>query len=325
MSATGPSPSASSAPPSPSPRSSEIDLSVDVGPLRLTNPILSASGTFGYGPELERFFHPGVLGGIVGKSITLVPRDGNPPQRMAETAAGMINSIGLQNPGIDRFLSELLPIMRRYGPPVIVNVAGANVDEYVELCKRLDGVPGVAALELNLSCPNVREGGISFSAAPAACEGVVARCRSTTRLPLIAKLTPNVTDIASVARAAETGGADAISAINTLLAMAVDWRTRRAVISTRTGGLSGPAVKPIALRMVHDIVKAVKIPVIGIGGISSADDVLDFLCVGARAVQVGTATFADPFTIPKILAELPKLLAQAGLSRITELIGTLRA
>ena len=244
---------------------------------------------------------------------------------MAETASGMINSIGLQNPGIDRFLSELLPLMRRYGPPVIVNVAGASADEYVELCKRLDGVPGVAALELNLSCPNVREGGLSFSAAPAPCESVVQRCRAATRLPLIAKLTPNVTDIAAVARAAEGAGADAVSAINTLLAMAVDWRSRRAVISTRTGGLSGPAVKPIALRMVHDIAKAVKIPVIGIGGIMTADDVLDFLCVGARAVQVGTATFTDPFTIPRILDDLPRLLAAAGVARITDLIGTLRA
>ncbi len=303
---------------------SRPDLSVAVGPLRLANPILSASGTFGYGPELERFFDPGVLGGIVGKSITLVPRDGNPPQRMAETAGGMINSIGLQNPGIDRFLAELLPIMRRYGPPVIVNVAGASADEYVELCRRLDPVDGVAALELNLSCPNVREGGLSFSAAPAPCESIVRRCREATRLPLIAKLTPNVTDIASVARAAEQGGADAISAINTLVAMAVDWRRRSAVISTRTGGLSGPAIKPIALRMVHEVVRAVKVPVIGIGGIMSADDVLEFLCVGARAVQVGTATFVDPYAIPKILKDLERLVAEAGAGRVEEMIGTLK-
>jgi dihydroorotate dehydrogenase (NAD+) catalytic subunit len=301
-----------------------VDLATAIGPLSLKNPILSASGTFGYGPELERFFDPGILGGIVGKSITLVPRDGNPPQRMAETAAGMINSIGLQNPGIDRFLAELLPIMRRYGPPVIVNVAGASADEYVELARRLDGVTGVAGLELNLSCPNVREGGISFSASPGPCEAVVARVRAVTKLPLIAKLTPNVGDIASVARAAEAGGADAISAINTLLAMAVDWRRRRAVISTRTGGLSGPAVKPIALRMVHEIVRAVKIPVIGIGGISGAEDVLEFLCAGARAVQIGTATFVDPFTIPKILGELPQLLAEAGVARLSEFVGTLQ-
>jgi dihydroorotate dehydrogenase (NAD+) catalytic subunit len=304
--------------------SAAADLSVEVGPLRLKNPVLSASGTFGYGPELERFFDPGLLGGIVGKSITLVPRDGNPPQRMAETPAGMINSIGLQNPGVDRFLSELLPIMRRYGPPVIVNVAGASADEYVELARRFDGVQGVAALELNLSCPNVREGGLSFSAAPSACENVVRRVRDVTKLPLIAKLTPNVTDIASVARAAEAAGADAVSAINTLVAMAVDWRRRSAVISTRTGGLSGPAVKPIALRMVHECVRAVKIPVIGIGGIMSAEDVLEFLCVGARAVQVGTATFVDPFAIPKILADLPRLLREAGVKSVREMIGTLK-
>jgi dihydroorotate dehydrogenase (NAD+) catalytic subunit len=302
-----------------------VDLSVEVGPLRLKNPVLSASGTFGYGPELERFFDPGILGAIIGKSITLVPRDGNPPQRMAEAAAGMINSIGLQNPGIDRFLAELLPVMTRYGSPVIANVAGATEDEFVELCRRFDGVKGLAAIELNLSCPNVREGGLSFSAAPAPCESVVRRCREATRLPLVAKLTPNVTDIASVAKAAEQGGADAISAINTLVAMAVDWRRRRAVISTRTGGLSGPAVKPIALRMVHEVVRAVKLPVIGIGGVSSAEDVLEFLCVGARAVQVGTATFVDPFAIPKILADLPRLLGEAGVARVADAIGTLKA
>lgn len=301
-----------------------VDLSVALAGLRLKNPVLSASGTFGYGPELERFFDPGRLGGIVGKSVTLVPRDGNPPQRMAETAAGMINSIGLQNPGIDRFISELLPRMQRYGAPVIVNVAGASEDEYVELCRRIDATPGVAGIELNLSCPNVREGGVSFSALPAPCTSVVRKCRAVTKLPLIAKLTPNTGDIAAVARAAEDAGADAVSAINTVIAMAVDWRRRSAVISTRTGGLSGPAVKPIALRMVHDCVRAVRIPVIAIGGIMCADDVLDFLCVGARAVQVGTATFVDPFTIPRILDALPRLLAEAGIARIVDLIGTLR-
>jgi dihydroorotate dehydrogenase (NAD+) catalytic subunit len=304
---------------------SAVDISTRVGPLSLRNPVLSASGTFGYGPELTRFFDPGILGAIVGKSITLVPRDGNPPQRMAETPAGMINSIGLQNPGIDRFLSELLPVMRRYGAPVIVNIAGASADEYVELARRLDGVPGVAALELNLSCPNVREGGISFSAAPAPCEATVAKVRAASRLPLIAKLTPNVGDIAAVARAAEAGGADGISAINTLLAMAVDWRRRRAVISTRTGGLSGPAVKPVALRMVHDIARAVKIPVIGIGGIMTAEDALEFLCAGARAVQVGTATYVDPFAIPKMIEALPRLLAEAGVARVADIIGSLQA
>jgi len=300
-----------------------VDLSTRIGPLSLKNPILSASGTFGYGPELERFFDPGILGAIVGKSITLVPRDGNRPQRMAETSAGMINSIGLQNPGIDRFLSELLPVMRRYGAPLLVNIAGATGDEYVELARRLDGQPGVAGLELNLSCPNVREGGLSFSAAPGPCEETVKRVRAVTRLPLVAKLTPNVTDIASVAKAAEAGGADAVSAINTLLGIAVDWRRRAAVISTRTGGLSGPAVKPVALRMVHDIVKAVKIPVIGIGGITCAEDALEFLCVGAKAVQVGTATYVDPYTIPRIVGALPGLLASVGCARLEDYIGSL--
>lgn len=299
------------------------DLAVKVGPLALRNPVLSASGTFGYGPEIERFFNPGLLGAIVGKSITLLPREGNRPPRMAETAGGMINSIGLQNPGIDRFLAETFPVMRRYGAPVIVNVAGATADEFVALARRLDEVPGVAALELNLSCPNVREGGLSFSAAPAPCEDVVRLVRAATRLPLVAKLSPNVTDIAAIARAAEAGGADAVSCVNTFVAMAVDWRRRQAVISTRTGGLSGPAVKPIALRMVHDVYRAVRIPVIGIGGIRDAEDVLEFLAAGARAVQVGTATFADPYAIPKILADLPRLLAEGGFVRAEDAIGTI--
>ncbi len=302
-----------------------IDLRVEIGPrLRLRNPVLSASGTFGYGPEMERFFDPGILGAIVGKSITLLPREGNPPPRMAETPAGMINSIGLQNPGIERFLAEVLPVMRRYGAPVIVNIAGATADEFAELARRLDGAEGVAALELNLSCPNVREGGLSFSAAPGPCEAVVRLVRAATRLPVIAKLTPNVTDIAEVARAAEAAGADAVSAINTLVAMAVDWRRRRAVISTRTGGLSGPAVKPLALRMVHDIYRAVKIPVIGIGGARDAEDVMEFLAAGARAVQIGTATFVDPYAIPKILADLPRLLEEGGFASAAEAVGTIR-
>ena len=300
-----------------------MTLAVRLGPLELKNPVMSASGTFGYGPEIEKFFDPGILGAIVGKSITRLPRDGNPPPRMAETPAGMINSIGLQNPGADRFLAETLPIMRRYGAPVIVNIAGATADEYVELARRFDGVPGVAALELNLSCPNVKEGGLSFSAAPAPCEAVVRLVREATRLPLIAKLTPNVTDIAEVARAAEAGGADMLSCVNTFLAMAVDWRRRRAVISTRTGGLSGPAIKPIALRMVHDVYRAVKIPVIGIGGIRDAEDVLEFLAAGARAVQVGTVTFADPYAIPKIVEDLPRLLAEGGFKSVEEAVGTI--
>lgn len=300
------------------------DLGVRVGALALKNPVLCASGTFGYGPDMERFFDPGILGAIVGKSITLLPREGNPPPRMAETVGGMINSIGLENPGIERFLRELLPVMRRYGAPVVVNIAGATADEYAELARRLDGAEGVAALELNLSCPNVKEGGLSFSAAPRPCEAVVRLVREATRLPIWAKLTPNVTDIAEIARAAEAGGADAVSCVNTFVAMAVDWRRKKAVISTGTGGLSGPAIKPIALRMVYDVHRAVKIPVLGIGGIRDAEDVLEFLAAGARAVEVGTATFADPFVIPKILADLPRLLEEGGFSKVEDAVGTLR-
>jgi len=300
------------------------DLSVRLGPIALRNPVMSASGTFGYGAELERFFDPGTLGAIVGKSITLEPRAGNAPPRMIETAAGMINSIGLQNPGIDRFLAELLPRMARYGPPVIVNVAGKSTEEFVELARRLDGAPGAAALELNLSCPNVKEGGLSFSADPRSCAATVAAVRRATRLPIFAKLTPNVSDVAAVARAAESAGADGLSLINTLLAMAVDWRRRTGLVTTLTGGLSGPAIKPIALRMVWEVARAVRIPVIGIGGIATAEDVLEFMVAGARAVQIGTATFVDPAAIPKAIAGLDRLLDAERIARVEDVVGTLR-
>jgi dihydroorotate dehydrogenase (NAD+) catalytic subunit len=299
------------------------DLRVQLGALALANPIMTASGTFGYAYEVERFFSPGVLGAIVGKSISVEPREGNEPPRMAETPAGMLNSIGLQNPGIDAYLAEYLPRLRGYGAPVVTNVVGKSMDEFCALAGRLDGVEGVDALELNLSCPNVAEGGIHFSASPAACEEVCRRVRACTGLPLFAKLTPNVTDIVAIAQAAEAGGADAVTAINTYIGMAVRWRRRRAVIARGTGGLSGPAIKPLALRIVHQLSRALSIPVIGVGGISSAEDVLEFIVAGASAVQVGTATFTDPFTIPRILEALPGLLAEEGVGELAELRGTL--
>lgn len=298
------------------------DLRTALGPLALQNPILSASGTFGYGPEVERFFDPGRLGAIVGKSITLEPREGNPPPRMAETPAGMLNSIGLQNPGLKRFCAELLPRMRAYGAPVIVNIAGKREADYAALAERLDAEPGVAALELNLSCPNVSEGGLSFSIQPAAAERLVRAVRERTRLPVFAKLTPNVTDIRVVARACEAGGAHAITAINTLLGMQIDWRRRRPVLATGAGGLSGPAIRPVAVRMVFDVSRAVGIPVIGAGGVATAEDVLEMVCAGASAVQIGTATFADPWAIPRALDALPHLLAEAGVARLADLIGS---
>jgi dihydroorotate dehydrogenase (NAD+) catalytic subunit len=300
------------------------DLTTQLGPLTLPNPVLSASGTFGYGPEIERFFDPGVLGAIVGKSITRLERAGNPPPRMAETPAGMLNAIGLQNPGLESYLEHTLPRLLSYGAPVIVNVAGKTVDDYRELCRRFSEVAGLVALELNLSCPNVTEGGLSFSACPEAAEAVCRSVAEVCKLPFFAKLTPNVTDIGSVARACEAGGAAGISAINTLIGMAVDWRRRRPLLANGTGGLSGPAIKPIALRMVREVHRAVSIPVIGIGGIRSAEDVLEFIVCGATAVQVGTATFTDPYTIPNILESLPRLLDDTGVARISDLIGTLR-
>lgn len=302
---------------------SSVDLRVRLGRLALRNPILSASGTFGYAVELERFYDPGVLGAIVGKSITLEPRAGNPPPRMAETPSGMLNAIGLQNPGIDRFLAELLPAMLRYKAPVVVSVAGRTEQDYVRLAQRLSAVEGVAALELNLSCPNVAHGGIRFSTDPRAAEGVCLAVRRVTELPVLAKLTPNVTDVGEIARACEAGGADAITAINTVLGMRVDWRRRRPVLANRVGGLSGPAIFPIAVRVIDAVRRAVSLPIVGAGGVRTADDVLEMVAAGATAVQVGTQTFVDPYAIPKILAELPCLLATAGISRLCDLVGVI--
>ncbi|MHC4830649.1 MAG: dihydroorotate dehydrogenase [Planctomycetota bacterium] len=300
-----------------------VDLSVPLGPLRLQNPVLSASGTFGYGPEIERFFDPGVLGAIVGKSITLQPREGNPSPRMTETAAGMLNAIGLQNPGLVRYRTEVLPRLLAYGAPVIVNVAAKTVADFCELAARMSETEGIAALELNLSCPNVKEGGLSFSADPLAAEEVCRRVRAETALPFFAKLTPNTTDIVSVAKACEQGGATGVTAINTLIGMAVDWRKRRPVLANRIGGLSGPAIKPVALRMVNAIAQATSMPILAAGGARTAEDVLDYMVAGASAVQIGTATFVDPLAIPNAIRDLKALLRGEGVTRIETLIGTL--
>jgi dihydroorotate dehydrogenase (NAD+) catalytic subunit len=259
----------------------------------------------------------------VGKSITRHERAGNPPPRMAETPAGMLNAIGLQNPGLENYLEHTLPRLLSYGAPVIVNVAGKTIEDYRELSRRFSEIPGPIALEINLSCPNVKEGGLSFSACPGAAESVCRSVAEVCKLPFFAKLTPNVADIASVARACEAGGAAGISAINTLIGMAVDWRKRRPLLANGTGGLSGPAIKPVALRMVQEIYRAVSIPIIGIGGIRTAEDVLEFMVCGATAVQVGTATFTNPYTIPRILEDLPRLLDEARIARASDLVGTL--
>ena len=298
------------------------DLSVTLGRLRLPNPILVASGTFGYGKEMTGFIDLARLGGIVPKTITLLPRKGNVPWRTVETASGLLNSIGLDNDGVAVFLEKQLPFLAGCGAPVIVSIAGASVAEFVTLARRLEGVAGIVALELNVSCPNVSHG-VDLGSDPAICRDVVAGVRAATSLPLIAKLTPNVTDIAAVARGAAEGGADAVTLINTLQGMAIDWRRRKPLLGNVVGGLSGPAIKPVALRCVHQVHRAVGIPIIGVGGIISIDDCMEFFVAGAAAVQIGTASFAEPVVSARLLDELPAAVREAGASRFADLVGTL--
>jgi len=299
-----------------------VDLSIDLGRLRLPNPILVASGTFGYAREMQGLVPLERLGGIVPKTITKAPRIGNAPWRTVETSAGMLNSIGLDNDGIDAFLDHHLPYLATVGAPIIVSVAGHDEGEFYELAGRLEGQTGVAAVELNVSCPNV-SGGVDFGTDPRLCERVVAGARKACSLPIWAKLTPNVADIASVARGAEQGGADGICAVNTCLGMAINWRRRRPILGNVVGGLSGPAIKPIALRCVYQVARAVKIPVVGIGGIATLDDVMEFLVAGASAVQVGTANFYRPQASIEILDGLPAALAELGAASVREVVGTL--
>jgi dihydroorotate dehydrogenase (NAD+) catalytic subunit len=282
-----------------------------------------ASGTFGYAREMSGFVDLGRLGGILPKTITKEPRAGNAPWRTVETAAGMLNSIGLDNDGIETFVEHHMPYLRRLGSAIVVSIAARTYEEFVEMAARLDGVPGVAAIELNVSCPNVSHG-VDYGTDPTMCERVVAGARAACRLPIIAKLTPNVTDIARIARAAEAGGADAISLINTLLGMAVDWRRRKPMIGNGMGGLSGPAIKPVALRCVYQVHRAVKTPLIGIGGIATIDDVMEFLVAGASAVQLGTVNFYNPTVSMKILDALPGALAEAGAKSVSDVVGTLK-
>jgi dihydroorotate dehydrogenase (NAD+) catalytic subunit len=301
---------------------STADLAVQIGRLRLPNPVLVASGTFGYAREMQGLVDLRRLGGILPKTVTLQPRLGNPPWRTVETAAGMLNSIGLDNDGIDAFIERHLPYLRTIGAPIIVSIAGKNREEFVELAARLDEQPGVAALELNISCPNV-SGGVDFGTDPNLCEAVVAGVRGACSLPVFAKLTPNVTDITVIAKAAEAGGVDAISLINTCLGMAVDWRRRRPMLGNVLGGLSGPAIKPIALRAVYQVSRAVKTPVVGIGGIATLDDVMQFLITGASAVQLGTVNYYRPTAAVEILDALPCAIAELGAKSVNDVVGTL--
>ncbi|MGA2617048.1 MAG: dihydroorotate dehydrogenase [Thermoguttaceae bacterium] len=300
----------------------DVHLAVELGRLRLANPVLVASGTFGYAREMAGLVDLGRLGGIVPKTITGSPRAGNPPPRTVETASGMLNSIGLDNDGIETFIERHLPYLAGLGSRIVVSIAGKSHAEFVELAARLDGLPGVDALELNVSCPNV-SGGVDFGTDPARCEKVVAGVRKACSLPVLAKLTPNVTDIGLIARAAEAGGADALALVNTCLGMAVDWRLRRPRLGRTMGGLSGPAIKPIALRAVYQAARTVRIPLVGIGGIASIDDVMEFLVTGASAVQIGTANFYNPTVSMQILDALPAALAELGAARIDQIVGTL--
>jgi len=299
------------------------DLSVSIGSLRLANPLIAASGCFGYGVEYAGAIDLRTLGGVAVKGLFLEPREGHPPARIVETPAGMLNAIGLQGIGVHRFVAEKMPELRRLGATVIVNICGSTLDEYVELARILSDVEGVHALELNISCPNIKEGGITFGCSLHGTADVVGAVRKATSLPVIPKLTPNVTDVASIARAAEEAGADAVSLVNTFLAMVIDVESRRPVLSNVVGGLSGPAIRPIAVRMVYECRNAISIPIIGMGGIASARDAIEFMVAGATAVQVGTANFADPFIWPKLLDGMTDYLRRHGIARVAELTGSL--
>jgi dihydroorotate dehydrogenase (NAD+) catalytic subunit len=300
----------------------DVKLGVQLGRLRLANPIMVASGTFGYAREMAGLVDLGRLGAILPKTITQEPRLGNPPPRTVETTGGLLNSIGLDNDGIEAFIECQLPYLAGLGTAIIVSIAGKSYEEFIELAARLDGVPGVAAVELNVSCPNVT-GGVDFGVDPAMCRKAVSGVRNRCSHPVLAKLTPNVTDMRPVARAAEAGGADAISLINTCLGMAIDWRRRRPRLGAGMGGLSGPAIKPIALRAVYQVAQVVEIPLVGIGGIASIDDCMEFLVAGATAVQIGTANFYRPTVSIEILDALPAALAELDANCVAGVVGTL--
>lgn len=300
------------------------DLKIHFAGIEFANPVLVASGTFNYGREMARFYPLSQLGGIVTKSITKKARPGHPYPRTFETKGGMLNAIGLANPGIDKFLSQKMPFLRKVDTRLVVNIAGSTIEEFVELAGRLSDVEGIDALEVNISCPNVKEGGLEFSATPEPAFRVLSAVRKATRLPLVAKLSPNTADIAAVARAAEEAGMDGVSLINTLVGMAVDLEKRKPILSNITGGLSGPAIKPVALGMVYKVARRVKIPVMAIGGISSATDALEFMVCGASLVQVGTANFTDPQAAPKVIAGIENYLKEQKIAAVRNLVGTLR-
>ena len=300
-----------------------VDLRTTLCGIELDNPVIPASGTFGYGREFAQAYDINILGTFSFKGTTKDPRFGNPTPRIAETSAGMLNAVGLQNPGVDKVISEELPALAKvFHKPVMANVSGFSVEDYVYTCEKLDKEPQVGWLEVNISCPNVHGGGMSFGTDPNAAAEVTAAVKKVTTKPVIMKLTPNVTDIVSVAKACENAGADGISLINTLLGMRIDLKTRRPLLANNTGGLSGPAVFPVALRMVWQVAKAVSIPVVGMGGVSSAKDVIEMMMAGACAVEVGAANLVDPFACKKIIEALPEEMEKLGISSVKEMIGT---
>lgn len=308
-----------------------LNLETSVGKIRFKNPVLVASGTFGHAKEFEKFIDLKKLGGIVTKTITVKPRLGNPPQRIVETPAGMLNAIGLQNPGVDKFIEEKLPYLRKLGIPVVVSVMGYSVDEFIAVVKRLEEAGGFDGYELNLSCPNVAYGAQAkdtqvkmFAHDDALIEGVVSAVRKLTKKTLLAKLGPDVSDIGRMAQAAERAGADGVSLINTFMAMVIDVKTRRPVLANKTGGLSGPCIRPLAVRLVWEAAKKVRIPVIGIGGILNANDALEFLIAGAAAVQVGTANFMNPCASTEILAGIGDFMKKEKIKNLKEIIGSIK-
>jgi len=301
----------------------DINLSVNIAGIKLKNPVMVASGTFGYGEEYAKYIDLNKLGAIVVKGLSITSREGNPPPRIVETSAGMLNSIGLQNIGIDSFIKEKLPLLKKFNTKVIVNFFGDSIDEYCEVAKRVDSVSGIHGLEMNISCPNKKEGWLEFGTNPDLAFRVVSAVRKNTKLPLIVKLSPNVTDITVIAKAVSDAGADAVSLINTLSGMAIDIKTRRPKLANIIGGLSGPAIKPVALKMVWQAAKTVKLPIIGIGGIMTHEDAVEFMIAGASAVQVGTANFIEPTSSEKIIDGLKLYCRQNCIRNINKIVGSL--
>ena len=299
------------------------DLNVHIGGLNLQNPVMTASGTFGYANEFKDLVDLNRLGGIIVKGLSLEPSKGNRPPRIVETPCGMLNAIGLENVGIEVFIREKLPFLKTLSPPIIVNIYGKSIEEYAEIARRLEDIEDVSGIEINISCPNVQAGGIAFGVDPKTAGRVVSAVRDASTKPLMVKLSPNVTDVAEIAKSAESAGADSISLINTLTGMAIDIETKRPMLDNITGGLSGPAIKPIALRMVWQVAQKVNVPVIGVGGIMTAKDAIEFFIAGAVAVQIGTANFVNPHTTIDVIEGIERYLSERDIPRVTDLVGTL--